>query len=123
MIPTSLPGFQGTSLFLYRDHLPQFLLLPDELTGPPKKHNILRRKKNYVKEELVADVINTNWTTVISPEKMDSNASLNNFKDSVYKILDKHMPLKKASKRELKLEAKPWITPGILNSIKDVICY
>ena len=111
-------GISGNFTFSISDHLPQFLLLPDELTGPPKKHNILRRKKIYVKEELVADVINTNWTTVVSPEKMDSNASLNNFKDAMYKILDKHMPLKKASKKELKLEAKPWITSGILNSIK-----
>ena len=49
---------------------------------------------------------------------MDSNFSLNSFKDTIYEVLDKHMPLKKANKKELKLEAKPWITPGILISIK-----
>ena len=116
--PNFSTGISGNFTFSISDHLPQFLLLPDELKGPPKKHNILRRKKNFIKEDLVADVINTDWNTVVSPEKMDSNNSLNSFKDTIYKILDKHMPLKKASKKELKLEAKPWITPGILNSIK-----
>ena len=116
--PNFSTGISGNFTFSISDHLPQFLLLPDELKGPPKKHNILRRKKNFVKEDLVADVINTDWTNVVSPEKMDSNHSMNSFKDTIYKILDKHMPLKKASKKELKLEAKPWITPGILNSIK-----
>ena len=116
--PNFSTGISGNFTFSISDHLPQFLLLPDELKGPPKKHNILRRKKNFIKEDLVADVINTDWNSVVSPEKMDSNNSLNSFKDTIYKILDKHMPLKKASKKELKLEAKPWITPGILNSIK-----
>ena len=78
----------------------------------------MRRKNNYIKEDLVADVINIDWSKVVSSEKMDSNVSLNNFKETIYKVLDKHMPLKKATKKELKLESKPWITQGILNSIK-----
>ena len=34
------------------------------------------------------------------------------------KTLDKHAPLKPMSRREIKLNAKPWITKGILISIK-----
>ena len=33
-------------------------------------------------------------------------------------ILDTHVPLKKLNKKELRLQAKPWITPGIVKSIK-----
>ena len=51
---------------------------------------------------------------------MDSNVSLNNFNETNHKVLDKHMPLKKATKKELKLESKPWITQGILISIEKV---
>ena len=36
------------------------------------------------------------------------------FKD----ILDRHAPLRPMSKKEQRLSNKPWITPGILNSIK-----
>ena len=35
------------------------------------------------------------------------------------KILDKHAPLRKLSIQEDKLRKKPWITPGILTSIKN----
>ena len=33
-------------------------------------------------------------------------------------ILDRHAPLKKANQKYLKLSQKPWITKGILCSIK-----
>ena len=33
-------------------------------------------------------------------------------------ILDRHAPLRPMSKKEQRLSNKPWITPGILNSIK-----
>ena len=32
-------------------------------------------------------------------------------------ILDKHVPLRKRSRKELKLKTKPWITKGLLKSI------
>ena len=34
-------------------------------------------------------------------------------------ILDKHMPWRKLSRKEMRSQAKPWITQGILNSIKQ----
>ena len=67
---------------------------------------------------MIADAINVNWIDVISPQKMDSNYSLEKFLENSLAIVDKHMPLKKMSKKDLKLEAKPWITPGIITSIK-----
>ena len=33
-------------------------------------------------------------------------------------ILDKHVPLKKLNKKELRLRTKPWITHGLIKSIK-----
>ena len=66
----------------------------------------------------MADFLNINWNEVISPKKMDSNFSFNKFMETVNINLDKHMPWKKMSKKDSKLEAKPWITHGILNSMK-----
>ncbi len=92
--------------------------MPEVLRGPPKKHNIYRRQKLQNKEQLIADTININWMDVISPQKMDSNYSLEKLLENSLDIVNKHMPLKKMSKKDLKLEAKPWITPGIITSIK-----
>ena len=38
--------------------------------------------------------------------------------DAITTILDKHIPLKKLSRKQQKLKAKPWITSDILKSIK-----
>ena len=92
-------GILGNFTFSISDHLPQFLILPGEMKAPPNKHNILRRKKKFVREELVADVVNIDGIKVVSPEKMDSNFSLNSFKDTIYEVLDKHMPLKKSKQK------------------------
>ena len=39
------------------------------------------------------------------------------------KVIDKNAPLKKLTKEELKRSRKPWITKGILTSIKKKIYF
>ena len=116
--PDFANGVSGNFTFSISDHLPQFLIMPEVLKGPPKKHNIFRRQKLKNKEQLIADAISINWMDVISPNKMDSNFSLDKLLQNSLAIVDKHMPLKKMSKKDFKLESKPWITPGMLASIK-----
>ena len=98
--PAFANGVSGNFTISISDHLPQFLLMPDGLKHPPKKHNLYRRSKNYNKEELVADFLNINWNEIISPIKMDSNYSFNNFIESVNSVLDKHMPWKKMNNKQ-----------------------
>ena len=40
------------------------------------------------------------------------------FYENIMKVIDKNAPLKKLTKEELKRSKKPWITKGILTSIK-----
>ena len=109
--PDFSTGVSGNFTFSISDHLPQFLILPGEMKAPPSKHNILRRKKIYVREELVADVVNIDWIKVVSPEKMDSNFSLNSFKDTIYEVLDKHMPLKKSKQKRAQTRSQTLDNP------------
>ena len=92
--PDFANGISGNFTFSISDHLPQFLLLSDCLKHPPKKHNVYRRCKNYNREDLVADILNIDWNSTISPNKMDSNHSFNKFIETVNSVLDKHMPWK-----------------------------
>ena len=46
------------------------------------------------------------------------NSSFNDFIVKFKHVIDKHAPLRKLSRRQKKLPAKPWITKGILVSIK-----
>ena len=75
-------------------------------------------KKKITHAELVADIINIDWISVLDENQADPNHSFRRFNDKVNEILDKHMPWRKLNKKELRLQTKPWITTGILNSIK-----
>ena len=48
----------------------------------------------------------------------DTNESFNSFLYNFNKLLDNHIPLKKISNKNFKLKFKPWITTGILKSLK-----
>ena len=112
-------GISGNFTFSISDHLAQFLIMPRKDNRPPKKHNIQKRDlKNFDKENLVADILNINWPEVLSIDLGDVNHSFDMFDQKINEVLDKHVPLKKLTKKELRLQAKPWITQGILNSIK-----
>ena len=109
----------GNFTFSISDHLAQFLIVPSAERRPPKHHKIkVRDTKNYSHEELVADIINVDWIEVLGSEKGDPKHSFERFNDKVNEILDKHMPWRKLSRKELRVQAKPWLTVGILNSIK-----
>ena len=112
-------GISGNFTFSISDHLAQFLIMPRNQNRLPKKINLHKRDlKNYKKEDIVADVLNINWKEVISVEVADTNHSFNMFNKKITELLDKHVPLKKLNKKEMRLQAKPWITPGIIRSIK-----
>ena len=49
----------------------------------------------------------------------DAVFSFDSFLKKFNEVLDKHAPYKKLSIQEVKLSHKPWITSGILNSIKN----
>ena len=109
----------GNFTFHISDHLAQFVLVPSSDKRPPKVHNIMKRDtKNYVHEDLVADFISVNWDEVLELWKGDPNHSHERFNCKVNEILDKHMPWRKLNKKELRLQLKPWLTQGILKSIK-----
>ena len=60
-------------------------------------------------EETVADIINVNWDEILESDNADPNHSFQRFNDKVNEILDKHMPWRKLSRKEMRAQAKPWI--------------
>ena len=82
------------------------------------KQNVYQRDTRFLnKDELIKDISEVNWQSSLKYEKNDPNFSFNTFEKVINKILNKHMPIKKMSKKELKTKSKPWITQGIKNSI------
>ena len=82
------------------------------------KEKLFKREKNFDKESLVAEVINIKWKSVLEIEKGNPNLTFDNYNkknEGSYQYLPS---LKKLSKKELKIQAKPWITNDIGSSIK-----
>ena len=94
--PAFANGTSGNFTFSISDHLPQFLLIPNDINPrPPKKHNLQKRDlKNLDKASLVADFIAVDWK-ILSVERMDPNYSFEKLDTIVNKIIDKHAPPQK----------------------------
>ena len=85
----------------------------------PRKHNIYRRNvTNYNKNKLLSDFKNLNWAAITKANDNDTNKSFNLFFSEFNSLLDIHAPLRKLSIKNFKRKFKPWITIGIITSIK-----
>ena len=51
-------------------------------------------------------------------EKADPNLSFEIFDNKINELMNKCISLKKITKKDFKLQQKPWITLGLRNSIK-----
>ena len=79
-----------------------------------KKHNLfIRDFSNFDRESL--DILDTEWNTLIV--EWNANLSFNKSLDTLNRIIDKYIPLRKLTNREFKRRYKPWITNGIINYI------
>ena len=70
----------------------------------------------FNEEELLAEVQAINWEDVL-PSAPDVNLIFDSFHVKITEIVDKHAPLRKLSKKEIKLRAKPCITKGLKTAI------
>ena len=98
------------------DHLPNFLII-NKLSCISSKPTIYQRDYSRLdQEDLLAEVQSINWEEVL-PAQVDINIIFDSFHTKLTELIDKHVPLKKVSKRQLRLQSKPWITKGIRSSI------
>ena len=112
-------GVSGNLCIAISDHLAQFLIIPKNVAKLKVKKDIYQRDIRFLnKDNLKKDLSEVNWHTLLAYERNDPNFSFDNFEKEVNKILDKHIPIKKLSKNEMKKNSKPWITQGIKKSIK-----
>ena len=109
----------GLVTFEISDHLPTFCMIPRLLN---KHHqNIMRRSLRHLSvDKYLSDV--TDLASLIEnlskTKTMDAESLFNTFFHSFKKTIDKHLLLRKSSKKKNKQMKKTWVTKGILKSIK-----
>ena len=84
-----------------------------------KKTSFARNCKSLNKDLFEYDLRKTNWDEILKVNWGDVDFSFASLLKKFNEILDKHAPHKKFYIQEVKLSYKPWITTGILNSIKN----
>ena len=116
-VPDTISGNITVSI---SDHLPSFVIIPNSNQHHlPKKNNIFRRNyKNFDQENFLLDLLNIDWTNTLEIQNNDPNRSFDSFYQTIESILDVYAPLKKVSNKDHKRKYKPWITNGIISSIK-----
>ena len=101
-------------------HLPSFAIFPKPNQNHlPKRHNLYSRDiKNMDTENFLLDVAALDMDAEIIVDN-DGERSLDNLLTKINNLIDKYAPLKKITRAEFKQTRKPWITNGILTSIRN----
>ena len=113
--------YSGKLIEKVNDHLPNFLIIEKLTLELDNQDRPLKRDlKNFDEDKLVRDIEEINLE-----QKTENIGQINQkytfYHENIMKVIDKNAPLKKLTKEELKRSRKPWITKGILTSIKKKI--
>ena len=98
------------------DHLAQFICIPTRKKTEKPEKVTKRCYKNFEKEKFIQDISAINWNELISESNVNNSISI--FLKLFESVLDNHAPSKLMTNKEVKIKNKPWITSGILKSIK-----
>ena len=98
------------------DRLPNFLIF-NKFTFKSTHHDVYHRDySEFNQEQFVEEVRLVNWEEVLYDTE-DVNHIFDSFYTKISETVEKHVPLRKLSKKQACLSIKPWITKGLLVSI------
>ena len=106
------------------DHYPIFLkLLCFKKTKRIKNNNKFYRTLRSFNPELFCDDLHSKLQTFLSNQARITSDTCENAFDTFYSLIlqtvNQHAPFKKLTRKQKRLNSKPWITKGLLNSIKN----
>ena len=111
-------GISGNLTVSISDHLAQFLIISESKEYKPKRKITYKRDTSkFDRENFILDLYDIDLKSVINIESKDPNICFASLEFNINKIIEKHMPLKKISKKENKQNCKPWISAEIRKAI------
>ena len=102
--------------------VPSVTLIINKLSTLPKNYKLFKRDYSKLDSKaLISEVGNVNWSEVLGSESgaTDINTVFQIFYDRITEITNKHAPIRKLSRKEIKSLSKSWVTPGIKTSIRN----
>ena len=113
-----MPGVLQESL---ADHYPTFIILNQLKTKTAYTSRYIRSLKNFELEKCknhLEQSLNEWYHAILYLDENNFEETFCGFIQCIKTAIDNHAPLVKLLRRLKQLQAKPWITKGILNSIK-----
>ena len=112
----------GVCIFKILDHLPTFCIVENARCLSDAKTKFIRNMRHFSLEIFLIDLDNefsspsqdSSGETNTASANQDATKLVNMFNS----IIDRHAALRPMSRQENRLSDKPWITRGILTSIK-----
>ena len=108
-------NFSGNLLIKIADHLLQFLSVGKTNITFKSKTYYKRNYTNFNEASFLDDLSIQQWENHLQ----DPNDKYNDFYWRLENCINRHAPIRKLSKKELKIKSKPWITPMIQRKIKQ----
>ena len=105
--------YSGNILLSISEHFSQFTSVERKKLDFRNINILQRNYKNFTTEHFRNDVSIQKWNT----DSEDVNEQFSDFYWCLEGCVDRHAPLKKLTKKELKLKSKPWITHTIVRLI------
>ena len=101
------------------DHLPNFMIIENLSALKKEKSKVrIRDMKNFNENNFINELKNLKLEEVLKTIP-DLNMKYEYFHDKILYLINKNAPMRDATKKENKRNHKPWITSGILKSIKQ----
>ena len=118
--PNFKDAISGNITVSLSDHLSQFLIVPDECHHSQKKQNLFTRDYgNFDSTGFFHDLQQIEWASTLNLHMNDPNIAFAGFQNSIDQLVDKYLPQRKMTKKEIKRKQKPWINNEILNLIRQ----
>ncbi|XP_057298769.1 uncharacterized protein LOC130629535 [Hydractinia symbiolongicarpus] len=115
---TGQPSISGNLIHMISDHLPQFFILPDQLTNNSEKNIQYQNWSKFDEHNFILDYLDIDWGVEFnSPGPIDPNSCFDIFNSKTQKLVDRHVPTGRLTKRQIKTQQKPWITSAIIKSM------
>ena len=106
----------GVLILDISDHLPTFCLIKNNCQKNRASDCVrMIRDVKHFNPEFFAEEIALNLQQLIYTD--DPDLAIKKFLQIIIDATNKHAPLRKLSRKEMKLKSKPWITKGLLKSI------
>ena len=107
----------GIALYDISDHLPIFCIINTPIKRNKEKRSY-RNFEHFNTELYLNDMRQIDWNDKCCNLNNNLNKTTQDIINVINEVTNKHAPIKEASQSKLRQFNKPWITSGILKSIK-----